>query len=93
MPKEWIFFSAKNDRLSLWGVAASPHLIHTFFIALFFHFSRRSSYAIQDSGTIFSESESEEENLSESEFKIFEDDNDRLIESQGFEDNISTWAK
>ena len=62
------------------------------FYCTFFHFSRRSSYGIQDSGTIFSESE--EENLSESEFKIFElDDNDRLTESQGFEDNISTWAK
>ena len=71
-------------------IGLAPEAIHTFFIAFFFYFSRRSSYAIQDSGTIFSESESEEENLSESEFKIFEDDNDRLIESQGFEDNIST---
>ena len=69
---------------------ASEALQTFFYCTFFFHFSRRSSYAIQDSGTIFSESESEEENLSESEFKIFEDDNDRLIESQGFEDNIST---
>ena len=71
------------------GLASLRRYQH-FLLHFFFHFSRRSSYAIQDSGTIFSESESEEENLSESEFKIFEDDNDRLIESQGFEDNIST---